>query len=72
MNTADAIISRLPKCDILTPRDIQLAAGLKTDTPITTAIAAGRLNATRIGHRYQIGREAAIAYIKACTVESDK
>lgn len=69
---AEIIISRLPKTDTVAPIDIALACGLKSTNAIVNAIQAGKLSAVKIGLRYIVSRESAVAYIAQAAKEASK
>lgn len=63
--TTQAIIARLPQCDLLTTVDIAAAYGMKTAKPILSDIKIGRLAANAVGGRFLVSRPEAIRYISA-------
>jgi hypothetical protein len=63
--TTKAIIDRLPRKPLLTPKEVADAYGLKTNDPVLADIRLGRIAANVVGGKYIISREAAAAYIAA-------
>lgn len=63
--TTQAIIDRLPKKPIISPKDVADAYGLKTSDPILADIKTGKIAANVAGGKYIISRNAAEAYIAA-------
>lgn len=64
-STTQAIIERLPKKPLLSPKEVADAYGLKTSDPVLADIKAGKISANIIGGKYIIAHEAAAAYIAA-------
>lgn len=65
-NAAEAIISRLPKADILGPKDLALAFNYRTTDPIMAAIEGGKLSPVQLNGRYRISRADAVLFIRNC------
>ena len=63
--TTQAIIARLGKKPLLTPKEVADAYGLKTTDPVLADIKLGKLAANVCGGKYIISREAAASYIAA-------
>ncbi len=63
--TTKAIIDRLGKKPLLSPKEVADAYGLKTTDPVLADIRLGRLDANLVGGKYIISHEAAAAYIAA-------
>lgn len=70
--TIEAIVARLPRRPLLSPRDIADAAGLGSTNAVCEAIARGQLAAARIGGRYVIAHEEAARWVRAQGVVSDE
>lgn len=63
--TTQAIIERLPRKPLLSPKDVADAYSLKSNDSVLADIKTGRLAANRIGSQYVISRTAAEEYIAA-------
>ena len=67
--TTQAIIARLGKKPLLSPKEVADAYGLKTTDPVLADIRLGRIAANLVGGKYIISHEAATAYIAANEVK---
>lgn len=70
--TISAIITRLPKHEMIGPTDIALAFGLATTKAILQDIQCGKLAAAQVGRRYIISRAEAERYIRATAYAADQ
>ena len=70
--TTKAIIDQLPKKPLLAPADISAAYGLKRPDAVVADIKAGRLGANKVGGKYIISLDAAVAYVKSNEFHPDE
>ena len=63
--TTQAIIARLGKKPLLSPKEVAEAYGLKTTDPVLADIRLGRIAANLVGGKYIISHDAAEAYVAA-------
>jgi excisionase family DNA binding protein len=67
--TAQAIIDRLPQTQLLTPLDIAMAFGLKSNHSVYEAAQEGKLAAIRIGNKVLVSRDEVIKWINSLTYQ---
>lgn len=61
--TTQAILDRLPQRDILTPVDIAIAYGMRSQNPILADIKLGRMSVHAVNGRFLVARAEAVRYI---------
>ena len=72
--TAEAIIARLPKAEMISTGDIAAACGYRTTSCVRAAIQAGQLDAIKMSGtcgKYQISRESAVRWIRTISEKED-
>lgn len=66
--TVAAIVERLPKKPLVSPKEIADAFALQSTRPVLDDIALGDLAAAKVGNRYIVGRGEAIRYVSSKAV----